>query len=106
MKQLTRQFPMFLFLSLFICQTAWAGDDGPISIWSFDEGSGTVAADGSGGNSGTVTGAQWTSGRVGGALLFDGADDFVSVSSPAGRYPGGGLPGLYRQGPLPVKLPG
>jgi hypothetical protein len=55
---------------------------GLIAAYGFGEGSGTVASDASGrGHAGMIRGARWTAGgRFGGALLFDGADDWVTVS--------------------------
>jgi hypothetical protein len=53
----------------------------------FDEGTGTIAYDYSGnGNNGTLVNfnftatSGWTTGKVGGALIFDGVNDWVSVS--------------------------
>jgi len=55
-----------------------------IVYFKLDETSGTTAADEAGGNDdGTVTGAAWqpAGGIRGGALLFDGADDIVTLST-------------------------
>ena len=44
-----------------------------------DEGDGDQVADAIGERSGAISGAQWVDGPLRGALLFDGADDYVSV---------------------------
>ncbi len=61
---------------------------GLVGYWSFDEGTGTIAYDLSGyGNNGTLnnfnftTTSGWTTGKIGKALIFDGGDDWVRVSS-------------------------
>jgi prepilin-type N-terminal cleavage/methylation domain-containing protein len=61
---------------------------GLVGYWSFDEGSGTTARDLSGfGNNGTLNNfnftstSGWTTGKIGGALIFDGSNDWVRVSS-------------------------
>lgn len=56
---------------------------GLVGWWKFDETSGTVAADSSGnGNNGTLIGnPTWVAGKIGGALSFDGAGDYMEVSS-------------------------
>ncbi|MBA4387400.1 MAG: hypothetical protein C0404_05425 [Verrucomicrobia bacterium] len=52
------------------------------ACWSLDDGSGTNALDGACGNNGAlVNGPVWTTGKVGGGLLFDGANDSVSVQT-------------------------
>ncbi len=61
--------------------------DGLVGYWPFDEGSGKTARDASGnGNNGTLdNGPKWVTGadaKIGtGAILFDGADDLVSIGS-------------------------
>jgi hypothetical protein len=55
---------------------------GLVGWWRFDEGTGNVAKDSSGnGNDGTISGASWVDGKYGKALSFDGASDYVQVSS-------------------------
>jgi prepilin-type N-terminal cleavage/methylation domain-containing protein len=61
---------------------------GLVGYWNFDEGTGTIAYDLSGyGNNGTLVNfsftetSGWTTGKIGKALIFDGADDWVKVSS-------------------------
>jgi prepilin-type N-terminal cleavage/methylation domain-containing protein len=61
---------------------------GLVGYWSFDEGTGTIAYDLSGyGNNGTLNNfnftatSGWTTGKIGKALIFDGSDDWVRVSS-------------------------
>jgi hypothetical protein len=60
----------------------------PVAAYAFDEGSGSVVSDTSGeGNHGTIVGATWTSqGRFGGALIFDGVDDWVSISEASALH--------------------
>ena len=60
---------------------------GLVGYWSFDEGTGTIAYDLSGyGNNGTLVNfnftatSGWTTGKIGKALIFDGVDDYVSLS--------------------------
>jgi len=61
---------------------ARASGSPPVGQWKFDDGSGSIAYDSSGNeNNGTVYGASWTTGISNGALQFDGADDYVQVSS-------------------------
>jgi hypothetical protein len=61
---------------------------GLVGYWNFDEGTGTIAYDLSGyGNNGTLnnfnftTTSGWTTGKIGKALIFDGGNDWVRVSS-------------------------
>jgi prepilin-type N-terminal cleavage/methylation domain-containing protein len=61
---------------------------GLVGYWSFDEGTGTIAYDLSGyGNNGTLNNfnftatSGWTTGKIGKALIFDGSNDWVRVSS-------------------------
>jgi hypothetical protein len=54
---------------------------GLIAHWKFDEGTGGTAYDSVGNNDGIIHGAMWTSGQIGGALDFDGAGDYVDLSS-------------------------
>jgi prepilin-type N-terminal cleavage/methylation domain-containing protein len=61
---------------------------GLVGYWNFDEGTGTIAYDLSGyGNNGTLNNfnftaiSGWTTGKIGKALIFDGSDDWVRVSS-------------------------
>ncbi|TXH08286.1 MAG: LamG domain-containing protein [Candidatus Moraniibacteriota bacterium] len=66
-------------------QSQGAGlDSGLAGYWKLDEGSGTSAADASGnGRTGTLNnGVTWTTGRIGGAVDLDGANDYISVTSP------------------------
>ncbi len=61
-----------------------AQSSGPVGAYGFSEGSGTTTADVSGnGNNGTLTnGPAWTtSGRFGNGLVFDGSNDYVSLSN-------------------------
>ncbi len=74
-----------------ICQpgTPLACNDGPLlAHWPFDEGAGTRAADVSGhGHHGSSSGTSWIAGQLGGALLFDGSDDYLDVSSISSASP-------------------
>ena len=61
---------------------------GLVGYWSFDEGTSTIAQDLSGyGNNGTLINFDWTAtsgwtdGKVGKALIFDGTNDWVRVTS-------------------------
>ena len=56
------------------------------AIWLFDEGSGDVAKDYTeNGNDGKLTnGPAWVEGKIGKALLFDGVDDYLNVTSQNG----------------------
>jgi hypothetical protein len=61
---------------------------GLVGYWSFDEGTSTIAHDLSGyGNNGTLNNfnftetSGWITGKIGKALIFDGVDDWVGVSS-------------------------
>jgi hypothetical protein len=61
---------------------------GLVGYWNFDEGTGTIAYDLSGyGNNSTLNNfnfnetSGWTTGKIGKALIFDGSDDWVRVSS-------------------------
>lgn len=57
------------------------GTSSLVGAWSFNAGSGTIAADTSGlANDGMLGGPAWTAGFSGGGLLFDGIDDWVTVS--------------------------
>lgn len=63
------------------------GDDSycapPVAEWNFEEGSGGTAYDKSGnGNDGTWygTGNHWGTGKIGKAGVFNGSDDYVTVS--------------------------
>jgi hypothetical protein len=60
-----------------------APTDGLVGHWKFDETSGTAVADSSGNsNNGTLTnGPVWSTGKISNALFFDGADDYVNVTS-------------------------
>src|SRR3989338_10242546 len=56
-----------------------------VAYWALDEGTGTTANDSSGNEyNGTISVASWTTGKSNGALLFDGSNDFVEVSSTLG----------------------
>ena len=61
------------------------GDDDYVdSYWKCDEGSGNTLGDSSGNNyDGTIYGASWVTGYSGYALDFDGAGDYVNLSSHA-----------------------
>ncbi len=57
--------------------------NGLVGYWQFNESTGSIAADSSG-NSYTgnlIGGPVWTRGKIAGALMFDGANDVVSISS-------------------------
>jgi glucose/arabinose dehydrogenase/PKD repeat protein len=58
------------------------GPPGLVAAYGFNEGSGGAAGDGSGhGHTGTVSGATWTAaGKFGGALVFSGANSWVTVA--------------------------
>jgi hypothetical protein len=59
-----------------------APTDGLLIHHTYNEGSGTTAGDSSGnGNQGQINGASWDDGETESALLFDGVDDHVSISS-------------------------
>jgi PKD repeat protein len=55
---------------------------GLVAAYNFNEGAGTTARDASSnGNHGTIAGATWTNqGKFGSALVFDGIDDWVTIS--------------------------
>ncbi|MEM4736487.1 MAG: DUF2341 domain-containing protein [Nitrososphaeria archaeon] len=63
---------------------------GPVAYYDFEEGQGTTLNDKSGNNITATLGGDglgtdipsWTSGKFGKALLFDGSDDYVSISNP------------------------
>jgi len=57
-----------------------------VAVWLFDEGSGDVTKDyTANGNDGKLTnGPVWVEGKIGKALMFDGIDDYVDVSSKDG----------------------
>jgi hypothetical protein len=61
-------------------------DTSTTATWTFDEGSGSTANDSSGGgNHGQlVDGPAWVAGMIGDALVFDGVNDRVEVTSPTG----------------------
>ncbi len=61
----------------------------PTAYWNFDEKSGSTVKDistnsNTGSWNGTLSGAQWTSGKYGGAGLFNGSDNYISVTNNAG----------------------
>ncbi len=59
---------------------------GPLAHWKLDEATGTTAMDSVGGHDGTLStnGPVWDAGgKVDGALDFDGADDYVDLTSDA-----------------------
>ena len=60
-----------------------AGAVMPVSYWDFDGQQGILLKDLAGSNDGTIHGAVRTTGLSGEALLFDGQDDYVSLSSNA-----------------------
>jgi hypothetical protein len=52
-----------------------------IAWWKLDEGTGLTAYDSAGNNDGTLNnGPVWTDSGIDGSLMFDGVDDYVSVS--------------------------
>jgi PKD repeat protein len=59
-----------------------APSTGLVAAYSFNDGAGSTLTDASGaGNHGTISGAQWTNaGRYGKALVFDGVNDWVTIS--------------------------
>jgi len=62
----------------------WLTHPGLLGRWTLDEVEGGVAHDSAGENHGTLHGGplwQPAGGRINGALLFDGADDYVSTAS-------------------------
>ncbi|MDH3643251.1 MAG: LamG domain-containing protein, partial [Gammaproteobacteria bacterium] len=63
---------------------AGAAAMGPIAHWKLDDGTGLTAVDSEGGHDGTLTsGPAWVAGQLGDALDFDGADDYVDLTSDA-----------------------
>ena len=71
-----------IFIALMVAAFTAVARADLLSDWKFDEGSGTIAHDSAGHNNGTlVHGPSWTTGRIGGALSFDGANDYVALSS-------------------------
>jgi len=63
---------------------AGAAETGPTAHWKLDDGTGTVAIDSEGGHDGTLAnGPVWVAGQLGDALEFDGADDYVDLTSDA-----------------------
>lgn len=65
------------------CGTSCDAGLGPLAHWKLDETGGNTAADSEGGHDGTVSGATWTAGTDNGALLFDGSNDRVNLTSDA-----------------------
>jgi hypothetical protein len=64
----------------------WAAGEGggPVAHWKLDDGTGTTAIDSVGGHDGTLAnGPVWVAGQLGDALDFDGADDYVDLTSDA-----------------------
>jgi len=60
------------------------GSGGPTAHWKLDDGTGTTAIDSEGGHDGTLSnGPVWVAGQLGNALQFDGADDYVDLTSDA-----------------------
>jgi len=60
------------------------GLGGPIAHWKLDDGTGPTALDSEGSHDGTLTnGPAWVAGQLGDALDFDGADDYVDLTSDA-----------------------
>ncbi len=59
-------------------------EKGLAGYWNLDDGSGTTATDASvNANNGTLTnGPTWSTGQIGGGAVFDGTDDYVSISNP------------------------
>ena len=55
---------------------------GLVAAYGFNEGAGSMVTDASGnGNHGTISGAQWSnSGQFGKALVYDGVNDWVTIS--------------------------
>jgi Fibronectin type III domain len=66
---------------------------GLVAAYSFDEGDGLTAADMSGnGNDGVISGAvRTTSARFGNTLLFDGADDSLTIEDSPSLHLSGGM---------------
>jgi hypothetical protein len=62
-----------------------------VGWWNLDEGSGTVTADSSGNSNAGVllNGAVWTTGKFGNAVMFNGVDQYVSLSDSADLQVGG-----------------
>ena len=59
-------------------------ETGPVAHWKLDDGTGPTALDSEGGHDGTLTnGPAWVAGQLGDALDFDGADDYVDLTSDA-----------------------
>jgi len=88
MKRLFSQITVFLTISLFLAfaSAALADVSDNIVLWlQFDEGAGEVTMDSSNyGNDGAIIGPEWAEGKYGSALLFDGIDDYVEVTSNDG----------------------
>jgi len=87
----SRLGPLFAFVIMTCAVPAqWTGE------WPMDMSSGSIAPDVSGnGNDGILTnfsGTSWAAGYYGNALLFDGVDDYVSLSSQSSIYDGLGSP--------------
>lgn len=52
-----------------------------VYYWPIDEGQGNIINDIISGKTGSIYGATWTAGITGQALIFDGVDDYVSLSA-------------------------
>lgn len=77
--ELTARSPETMFL---LFRDNSSNGPGLVGRWKFNEGSGDTAYDSSKeGNNGTIYGASWVDGK---ALSFDGVDDYVFISNPAG----------------------
>ncbi|MDJ0939562.1 MAG: DNRLRE domain-containing protein [Woeseiaceae bacterium] len=74
-------------LMLFQRAIEWAAGAnlaGPIAHWKLDETTGTTAIDSAGGHDGSLAnGPAWASGVFDGALDFDGANDYVDLTTDA-----------------------
>jgi len=85
MKRLFFQITLFSTISFFFTfvSAALAEVDEHIVLWlQFDEGEGDMAVDSSDyGNDGMIVGPEWAEGKYGSALLFDGTNDYVEVTS-------------------------
>ena len=62
----------------------YAAATGPLAHWKLDDGTGPTALDSESSHDGTLTnGPAWVAGQLGDALDFDGADDYVDLTSDA-----------------------
>jgi len=86
--KLTFFYLCLIIISLILLSNSVARVDpkSAVAVWLFDEGSGDVAKDfTANGNDGMlVNGPKWVEGKFDKALMFDGVDDCVDVSSQSG----------------------